>query len=272
VLSGTVLLYPNTRFFGLPGGFSQILAPSWNPNGKVSFLVQVADATHDPAGASAGRAIMSDIYFNLPTKGTAAASALDQSYIAALDWQAGARSIASQIYVSFQYNEGLGIKPPSRNVVQIDHGGGRWYGLQIGGDWGPNGADGYSFLVSNTSQPTSVYGANIEHAAGKSFYGFENASNVRILGTKAERGGAPHWFFLSSSHNVMISGISNHDPTINVTFGADSSNVNVNTTSIYAVNTLTNPRIVDAVHAYPYADNYALFKKGSFDDSAFVMR
>src|SRR5262249_8189560 len=70
VLSSTVVLYPNTKFFGVPGGFSVLLAPHWNPNKVVSFMIQVGDASADPVGSKAGKAILSDLNFSVPTAGT----------------------------------------------------------------------------------------------------------------------------------------------------------------------------------------------------------
>jgi Pectate lyase superfamily protein len=271
-LSGTVVLNPNTKLFGLPGGFSQLHAPNWNPGGKVAYMIQVGDAAASPAGTHAGKAVVSDISFFLPTTGTAAANAQAQSYLAALDWQTGAGSVSNQVFVGFQYNSGLTVTAPARNLVQVDGGGGRWYGLQIVGDWGPNGAAGYPFLAKNTTAPLSIYGSNIEHADGLSFYGFVNASNVRVLGAKAEDGHAPHWFYLANASNVMISGITNHDPRLDVVVTGTSSNVNVNTTGLYAVTQFTNARITDGAAKYSFADNYALFKQGSFDDGVFAAR
>ena len=268
--SSTVVLYPNTKLFGLPGGYSQLGAPNWNPGTGIGYVLQVGDSASNASGTLAGKAIVSDLDFGLSTLGNANVSATAQSHLAAIKWETGSHSIGNQLWVGFQYNSGLRIAAPSRDIVRIDGGGGRFYGMQIVGDWGPNGSSGHSLLVTNTKQRTSIYGSNIEHAAGESFYGIVNASNVRVLGAKAEDGAAGHWFHVTGSSNVMISGLSNHDSRLNVLIDGGSTNVNVNTMGFYANTTFSTPRITDAVATYSFADAYALFEDGTFDDSIFA--
>jgi hypothetical protein len=261
-LSGTLTLYPNTRFFGLPGGYTQLQAPDWNPNGQVSFLLQAG--TGD-AASLAGKAMAVDIAFYLPTTGNTAASATQQAYLADVHWEVGPQSVMAWCYNLFQYNNGLNVTAPTRNIVQIDNGGGgRIYGWQGGGDYGPNSASGFSLRVSNNSQ-TTLYGANIEHASGAAFYGFVNATNVRLLGQKSEDGGERHWFYVSNSNNVMLSGLTNHDPDSALFIDAASTNVSITASNYYAVTSgFNNPRIIDPTAQYPYANNYPLFKLGHF--------
>ena len=42
---------------------------------------------------------------------------------------------------------------------------------------------------TGTTSPLTLYGTNPEHSNGVSFYGFDHAKNVRVLGLKMEDGG-----------------------------------------------------------------------------------
>jgi hypothetical protein len=268
VISGTLTLYPNTRFFGIPGGYAALHAPYWNTGGKVEPYLKVGDAVANAAGTRAGRAIVSDLYFGLPTLGSSTVSATAQSYLTAIDWQTGRSSVLNQVFAGFQYNQGLKVAAPARNIVQVDGtGGGRWYGLQIGGDYGPNASTGYQVKVANATAPLSIYGSNIEHAAGHSFYGFIDSANIRVLGSKTEGGSAPYWFYVEGSSNVMISGITNHGSS--PTRVTDSTDVNIDATGFYAIPPSSKPYLIDDTASFPFDDNYALFKLGSFNDGVF---
>jgi hypothetical protein len=261
VISATLKLFPDTRFFGIPGSYAEIEAPDWDTGGMVLPYVQVGDFAGDPSGSKGGQAVLSDISFYLPTTGSASISATAQSYLTAIDWQTGQCSVLNQVSTHFGYQQDDNVSsPPSRSIIFVhDSGGGRFYGLQEVGDWGYNGPDGYELEVSKTTAPLSIYGSNIEHAAGKSFYGFENASNVRVLGSKTEGGDAPYWFLVEGSTNIMISGITNHgsSPT---SIDAASSDINVNTSAYYAITPSSNAYITDGEASYPFSENYALFK------------
>src|SRR5262249_19705195 len=154
---------------------------------------------------AAGTAIVSDIGFGLPTNtmgakapygmllpdGGANYDITDQTYLTAIVWQTGSKSILNEVWEVFQYFNTETVASPSRHIIQVDHsGGGRWYGLQSGGE-GFNGSSGHILYVTGNTSPLPLYGSNIEHAQGSSFYGFSNASNVRLLGLKTEQGAAP---------------------------------------------------------------------------------
>jgi hypothetical protein len=259
-ISGTLSLPPNTRFFGIPGSYAVIEAPNWNTGGAVLPYLEVGNSTTDPDGAKDGQAVVSDIDFDLPTTGSASVSALAQSYLTAIDWQTGRCSVLNQISAHFDYQQAYNVSsPPSRSILRVHDGGaGRFYGVQEAGDWGYNGPDGYQIEVSNSSAPLSIYGSNIEHADGKSFYGFLSSSNIRVLGSKTESGGASYWFLVDGSDNVMISGITNHGSS--PTSIHASSNVNINTSAYFAITPSSAPYITDDTASYPFSDNYALFK------------
>jgi hypothetical protein len=269
LISNTIKLFPNTKFFGIPGSYASLVGPNWDPGGKVLPYLQVGDSAKDPTGTKAGTAIVSDIGFFLFTTGSAKASVDAQSHLTAIDWQTGQNSILNQINVEFQYQQAWSLSsPPSRSLVSFhDTGGGRIYGLQIGGDWGYNGPDGYSFAAVNTSAPITMYGSNIEHAQGSSFYGFINSSNIRVLGSKTEGGQAKTWFSIQGSQNILISGLANHGSSPSSI--KSSSNININTTSFYAQTPTSNPYVTDSAAQYPFSQNYALFQLGHFDNSVF---
>lgn len=270
-LTGTIVLYPNTKFFGLPGGYSQFTGSQWNTQGKLAAYVQVGDASKDATGAKAGHAIVSDLQFGLPTTGTAAASATAQTYLSAIDWQTGQSSVLNQVFSGFQYQQGLKVTPASRNVFQVRNGGGgRWFGLQIVGDWGPNGPNGHMLYVTDNA-PLTLYGSNPEHGAGGSFYGFTNATDVRVLGMKVEDGSTPYTIDVESSDNVLVSGVNGDGPA---PFKLHASgNVDLDSLGYYEVYSAQghggHPFVQDDDMSYPFNDNYALIELGTFDDSPF---
>jgi len=282
-ISATLKLHPNTKLFGLPGGFTRLMGFGWVTNAQIRPFIQVGDATNDPAATADGRAIVSDIMFFLPTDASlwpaylkllpndgAGYSITDQAYLTAILWQTGAKSIANQIGIAFQYLNPTTITAPTRNIVQIDHaGGGRWYGLQIGGDLGFNSASGHLFLVKDTKTPLTLYGSNLEHGEGGSFYAFESAANVRLLGLKTEWGSAPTLVTIDGSQNIMVSGVNGGGVMPIIVHG--SAGVSLNTMAYYEPEALTTGAafVADDAATYTFTDAYAMFKLGTLDDSAF---
>jgi hypothetical protein len=273
-LSGTLVLYPNTKFFGIPGGYSELMASAgWVTNLQLQPYMQVGEAINDPAGTLAGTAIVSDITFFLPTTGTAQSSPTDQSYLSAIVWQTGAQSVMNQVNTGFQYESGLSVSAPAtRNIIQVDHsGGGRWYGLQEVGDYGPNSSAGHMLFFTGTSQPLTLYGSNPEHGAGAAFYGFSNAANIRVLGLKTESGSAPYLFDIENSNNILITGVNGDGLAPSRIRG--STNVNLNLFAYYQLSAAQGdggkPFIADDTANYPFTNAYSLFKLGSFNSGAF---
>jgi hypothetical protein len=284
-ISATLKLYPNTKFFGLPGLYSQLLGYGWVTHHTLQPYLQVGDAVGNAAATQAGHAIVSDIAIQLPSDATAYAAyatllpngganydPADQTYLYAVEWQTGRSSVSNQLSIGYQGQGnvtdrtpvpagGILITPATRNLVLLDHsGGGRWYGLQIeGGSF--NSPTGNSLYATGTSMPLSIYGSNIEHAAGASFYGFSNASNIRVLGTKTESGAAPYWFTIDNSNNIMLSGLTAHqNGSVMVN---NSTNVNLNALdfySMYPAEAQTVSFITDDKGSYNSLAAYALFK------------
>ncbi len=284
-LSGTLRLYANTKFFGIPGSYAHLFAFGWVTGNKLQPFVQVGDAVNDAAAAQAGTAVMSDIAFFMPVNSVqfpeyakllpndgAGYQTLDQTYLYAIDWQAGAQSICNQVNISFQYNTLKVPSAPSRNYIQVDHtGGGRWYGLQVAGDWGPNGPNGTTLYVTGTTAPLTLYGSNPEHSSGLSFYGFDHAANIRVLGLKMEGGGNTYLVDIGSSSNIMLSGFTGHGEFTFAAHGS-STNLNFNTAMYYTSGSDPDPPFylnTDTNQSYSFADAYALFQIGGFDDSVF---
>jgi hypothetical protein len=209
-------------------------------------------------------------YAKLLPDGGAGYDPTDQTYLYAIEWQTGAASVLNQINVSFQYNTLDVASPATRNYIQVDgSGGGRWYGLQIAGDWGPNGANGHSLFVTGTTEPLTLYGSNPEHSRGIAFYGFDHAQNIRVLGLKMESGSNQYLVQMTDSKNIMLSGFSTHGEFTVAVSG--STDLNLNTAMYY---TTPGPNLsffvdLDNSVSYSFADAYALLKVGSFDESVF---
>ena len=269
-ITGTLTLYPNTRFFGLPGGYSELIAPSWITNLTLHPYMQVGDAVNNATATAAGTAIVSDIAFFLPTAGS---NPTDESYLSAIEWQTGASSVMNQVATSFQYESGVTPSAPAtRNIIQVDNaGGGRWYGLQEIGDYGPNSATGHMLYFNGTSSALTLYGSNPEHGAGDAFYGFSNASNIRILGLKTEDGSAPYLFDIENSNNIFIAAVNGDGLAPSKVTG--STNVTLNTFAYYELYSAQghggSPFITDDKTTYTFTDAYSLFKLGSFNNGAF---
>jgi hypothetical protein len=283
-LSATLHLFPNTKFFGIPGSYAELDGYGWVTNGKLQPFLQVGDAINNPAATLIGTAVVSDITFFMPTDSTqfpeyakmlpndgANYDPTDQTYLYGIDWQTGPYSIMNQVSLSFMYNTLKVTNPATRNYIQVDHsGGGRWYGLQIAGDWGPNGANGYTVLVTGSSSPLTLYGSNPEHSNGIAFYGFQNTSNVRVLGLKMEDGGNKYLFQIMNSNNIMLGGLGTHGQSVIASQG-NSTNLNLNTAAFFT-GPGTDPAFytdLDTNQTYSAAYAYALLKIGNFDSTVF---
>jgi hypothetical protein len=283
-LSGTLKLFPNTKFFGIPGSYARLLGYGWVTNYTYQPFIQVGDSTNSAVASKAGTAIVSDITFFLPTNskaqpafakllpnGGANYNLNDQTYLSAIKWQTGQNSILNQVSTAYQYQYGLTASAPaSSNMIQVDTtGGGRWYGLQEAGDYGFKGTSGHMLYVSGNSSPLTLYGSNPEHGQVQSFYGFANASNIRILGMKTEHGSSNYLFDISNSNNILISGI-NGDFNV-PSFTTGSTNIVFNTLAYYdkAAAGGNGSYITDDKMGYTFSDTYALFKLGNFTSSLF---
>ncbi len=283
-LTATLHLHPNTKFFGIPGLYAGLSAWGWVTGGKLQPYLQVGDAVNDAAATKAGTAVVSDIAFGMPVDTTqfpeyarllpaeaGAYNPTDQTYLYAMDWQTGAQSVVSQINVAFQYNTLDVASPATRNYLQVDHdGGGRWYGMQIAGDWGPNAAQGHSLYVTGTSTPLTLYGSNPEHSRGISFYGFDSAANIRVLGLKMESGDNTYLVEIKGSKNIMLSGFSGHGEF--TVAESKSTGLNLDTAMYFTEPGDSDQPFftdLDTNESYSFSDAYALLTMGTFDESVF---
>jgi hypothetical protein len=293
-ISATLKLFPNTKFFGLPGFHSQLMGNGWVTGRKLQPFLQVGDAINNAAATAAGHAVVADINVELPSdtiayapyakllpNGGAGYDPADQTYLYAIEWQTGQSSVSNQFGISYQGPGNLVdnlpapsgsilITPASRNLIQLDHsGGGRWYGLQVAGGMF-NSSTGNTLSADGTSAPLSIYGANIEHAEGASFFAFSNASNVRVLGSKMESGAAPYWFTVDNSNNVMLSGLTSHENA--TVLLSNSTNVNLNTLafySLYPAQGASDSFVTDDKASYNSLDAYSLIKLNSPGSAGF---
>jgi hypothetical protein len=288
-LNATLQLYPNTRFFGIPGAYSALTGWGFVTGNKAQPLLQVGNADAGLAASKAGRAIVTDLTIALPAETTSWApwakllpddgadyDPMDQTYLYAIDWQVGQSSVLNQVIV-YERAESNVTSPATRNIIQVEKsGGGRWYGLQSAGG-SDNSTEGHVLDVAGTSQPLSIYGSNLEHSSGSALYAFTGAENIRVFGTKTEDRVCPYWFELSGCSNVLLSDLITEEPgTLGV---SQSSNITINDVSIYGTAYLVSdagakmPYIEDdSGKFYSVADAYALFKISNVNTTGFDNR
>ncbi|HUB10024.1 MAG TPA: sugar-binding protein [Myxococcales bacterium] len=203
LVSGTLTLNPNTRLFGIPGPKTTLWASTWNPQGQFVPFVQTANT-------AAGRTFVGDVQIATPND-DADGLGLAQSYLGAIDWQAGASSILWHAVVNLTPDWGTNpdLSSAATDLVHVEqNGGGRWYGLQLTADFTATRTENpaYRFLlVDGTSAPLTLYGPNFEHANGDDFVEVRNAANVRVMETKTEC--RTTWLAVEGSSNVGLYGL-----------------------------------------------------------------
>lgn len=268
LISSTLTLKPNTRLFGVPGNYSQLLAaPSWDPGGQYVPFIQTANT-------ATGATYVGDLFIEMPN------ATLAQSYISALDWQAGRSSTVRQVYPRLPWKScptgGCFVEPP-RDVVHVEKsGGGRWYGLQLS-QIDPTNFDPQmrEVLVDKTTAPATFYAPNPEHTSGPMFE-ISGASNVRILGTKVEG----QYGLMSGSTNVEVTAYAGHNtagPGEAEWTVDNSTNVIIAASSDYAGGLGTSPAgylIFEQNDGGTEGgirdnDNCSLFAEGAFDAAVF---
>jgi hypothetical protein len=270
LISGTLTLHPDTRLFGVPGPKSKFWAGKWDPQNQFKSFLQTADT-------ATGRTYVGDVSFILP-QGDAVSSAFaySQTYLSAIDWQAGRSSVVHQIEVQVDADWSGKVTPDSaaRKVVHVsNNGGGRWYGAQLGaaGWYSRTLNDGFRFLwVDGTKAPLTLYGSNFEHALG-TFTEVSNASNFRLLGSKTECGQT--WLAVENSDNVYVtSATGNGSPPIYL-LAQNSTNIEGSMFGWYTGAgtcwTVENVGGGFADGGVPCADAVSLFQEGAFDETRF---
>jgi hypothetical protein len=266
LISSTIHLRANTRLFGVPSVRTRIHGMrTWDPAGKFTPLL----ATVDSATA---RTHLGDIELDLPDTSHA------QTYLYGVDWRAGRSSIARQIAVQLPWQNNI-WDTADRHLVHIaGHGGGKWYGLQIGEEIpARTHSPGFrTLLVEGTSAPLTFYQPNAEHARSASQLEFDWASNFRILGIKTE---ATTIAELKNAKNALIAGHAGHDglDSGDVSFRVEDSNDVVMpaialwvgqayAAGAFNIGVTNNGSKLSGV---PADTQVSLFKVGTFDARAF---
>jgi len=255
-LSGTIQLNPDTRFFGIPGQFTELDAGSWVTNSVYQPYIATADS-------KSGKAVFSDISFWMPSKNT------DNTYLSALLWQTGQSSVLSQVGVQMDWLEPATFASAARKLVEVRNGGGgRWYGLQEQFNGSENTVNNPGFralLVDGTTEPLTLYGSNPEHYKA-TFYEFSNASNIRVLGMKTECCHGPNLATIDNgSSNILVSGVTGDWAGGGIDF-TSATNAVVNTVNFYGESSpslATVPLITDPAAVYYQSRAIGIFKLGS---------
>lgn len=184
-LNGTITLPADTILFGVDRNLTRIEPVStWNPTSETPIVAAASSATATTylGELTIGVAVRP----NSPLDGSGASI---HDFFTAVDWQAGRDSLV-HIGEVYAVDEGVAADYPTQthSLLRIrGNGGGRWYG--VGARKG-RASDIYGFhilKVENTTQALSIYGLNLEHAAGPYTYArFVNSRNIRIYGEKSE--------------------------------------------------------------------------------------
>jgi hypothetical protein len=199
------------------------------------------------------------------------------TYGYAVLWRAGRSSVMHQVYPLLAWQEGPDYSSAARQLIAVSgSGGGRIYGYNTAPEDGFVENPGFRYLqVTGTTAPLTLYGANPEHAGSSTFFEFDNASNIRVFGTKTEDHTGLMRF--SSTSNVMVSGITGFDGTsmrYNNAFTISGCNhVTLSNLNYYATIPDTSLGygnfISDATNVYSGSYDWVMYKVGSFDSSQF---
>jgi MYXO-CTERM domain-containing protein len=272
LVSGTLKLHPDTKLFGIPGLKATLWASTWSPMGVFTPFIQTADT-------ATGKTFVGDIQLMLPDDNKDGLG-YDQSYLYALEWQAGRSSVLYHFVAQLtpDWSTTTAADSAARKTIHVaKNGGGRWYGLQEGGDptyCRDRNADFRFLFVDGTTAPLTIYGPNLEHAPGDDFIEVSNASNVRIFESKTECDTT--WLAVEGSKNVLLAGLSGdwQPNKVGVLF-SDSTNVQASILGWYADESNTTSMYVSSTGGgYPnasiaWANAVSLFQNGTFDESAF---
>ena len=289
-ITGTLTLNTNTQLFGIPGGYTGLNGSAWVTNGVYQQFIQSANS-------KSSTSLISDIGVGLPSDDSAVQSyctatlkdctlfppgfsydPMDNTYLGALNWEAGRNSVLNQVFVTMQWDATTDLPSAARKLIQVRNGGGgRWYGLQINTSK-PNDPiknDNFrSLLATGTTEPLTLYGSNPEHLGGQTFYEFSGAANIRILGLKTEDGDNSSLVQMENgTTNVLVTGICGdfNDGTFILN---DTANVSLANLTYYGTpgrrnQTSSAAFIVDSTGPYSLQNAYTLFKLGNFNSGVF---
>jgi hypothetical protein len=159
-----------------------------------------------------------------------------------------------QVAVQLPWQNFIWDTEPRKLIHVTGHGGGRWYGTQLGQEVpARTHTPGFRTLqIDGTSTPLTLYQPNAEHARSASQFELDGASNIRILGIKTE---ATTVAWLKNASNILIAGHAGHDG-----IGAGEANwIFQDSTNIVAPVLALFP----GTEQSPQGFNIAVTKKGS---------
>ncbi|HEY1959635.1 MAG TPA: glycosyl hydrolase family 28-related protein [Polyangiaceae bacterium] len=264
LVSGTLSLHPATRLFGVPGPKSTLWASTWDPKATLTPFIRTANT-------STGATFVGDVQILLPDN-DAAGLGYAQSYLYALEWQAGRSSTLYQAVVQLMPDWGAEqTSTATRSAIHVSgDGGGRWYGRQQSAAFSNSRTSdpGFRFLlVDATTAPLSLYGPNFEHALGDSYVEISHAANVRMFETKTECRST--WANVHDSANVLVAGVGGDWSPRSTHAGMVSTNdTNVELTNLgwYGPEGDTQGTWIGSI---AWTDGVSLYQEGTFDDSPF---
>ena len=239
VVSKTLVLHKNTKFFGVAKGHV-LIQPSatWLPVVETPIL-----QTDDSAEGSAYLGDLG-IGFN--------ALSLEHDVFNCLTWRLGRRSIIKSVS-GVQYN--AFIRPRSETgdhqiIIFAGNGGGRWYFWpEASTIRHANQGDKFRLMsIIGTHEPLSFYGFNPEHSETTPQVEMIGASNVRVFGTKVESR-QNDVFQITDCDNILMAGFGGHS---GVRDGG----------SVYRLKNSTNVELALAGSSRPNAKGFVVTESG----------
>ncbi|HEY4058599.1 MAG TPA: sugar-binding protein, partial [Kofleriaceae bacterium] len=257
-LTRQLRLHAHTKLIA-PPGLSVRLCPNWDPAATLTHAVITDDAPD-------GDAQLLNIGIKLRT-------GYANSYMGALEWKVGRKSLVNELTIWMPYEDlsaPMGGLSAARSLVAVSAGGGgRWYGLTLADAiWRSSNTNSRSLSICGTTEPLTLYGANLEHNRSQYSIEIANATNVRMYGSKTESG---TFIYCHGSHNLLFTGIVNReDPIIH---SEDCDGVLAANIQDYSWE-LGGPVISETFNGttvtYPQLVEASLFTRGSYDPSAFT--
>ncbi|HEY4180411.1 MAG TPA: sugar-binding protein [Kofleriaceae bacterium] len=257
-LTKQLRLHAHTKLVA-PPGLSVRLCPNWDPAATLTHAVVTDDAPD-------GDAQLLNIGIRLRT-------GYDNSYMGALEWKVGRKSLVNQLTIWMPYEDPtapMGGVSAARSLVAISGGGGgRWYGFTLADAiWRSRNPDARTLTVTGTTEPLTLYGANLEH--NRSTYSIEiaNAANVRMYSSKTESG---TFIYCHGSKNLLFTGIVNReDPVILSENCDDVLAANIQDYSWELGGPVITEKFNGTTVAFPQLYQASVFVRGSYDASAFT--
>jgi hypothetical protein len=252
-ISRPLVLHANTKLFGITGTHSRLYA-TWDPDGEFEHAVRT-DAD------SAGSTYLADLFIEL-------GAGYEQSYLGAIDWRVGRNSLLRQVFMEPDWEDENATAP--RKMAQIVGGGGRWYGLTNFSEHRSTHADFRRVLITDTQEPITLYGPNLEHARGDATIEVLRSANVRIFGTKTED---RRFALFNESSNILFAGLTSSVEPVDAVVFNDTDDVLGPNLTTYPARETAGAMVLENFGGSTFflagTDNASLFRRGSFDPSVF---